>query len=238
MTGREFADAGVIVTGGAGGIGGGAVAALLERGARVAVLDVTPSAAATVSLRCDVTDPGAVEQAVADAAEALGGVTHLVCAAGVVSEHPVTELEPREWHRVVDISLTGAFLVARSAAPHMARAGGGAIVTTSSGWATKGYPSGAHYAAAKAGVEALTKSLALELAPHGVRANSVAPGPVRTAMILDNPAFDTAGRVAAIPLGRLGEVADVVDPMLFLLGDGARWITGQVLHVNGGMLMP
>jgi NAD(P)-dependent dehydrogenase (short-subunit alcohol dehydrogenase family) len=169
---------------------------------------------------------------------ALGGVSHLVCAAGVVSEHPVTELEPSEWHRVVDISLTGAFLVARSAAPHMAREGGGAIVTTSSGWATKGYPNGAHYAAAKAGVEALTKSLALELAPQGVRANSVAPGPVRTAMILGNPAFDTAGRVAAIPLGRLGEVADVVDPMLFLLGDGARWITGQVLHVNGGMLMP
>jgi NAD(P)-dependent dehydrogenase (short-subunit alcohol dehydrogenase family) len=228
----------VIVAGGAGGIGRGLVAALLAGGAQVAALDLAENPAASLSITCDVTDQGAVDSALAKVTAELGAPTRLVCAAGVVSESPLADLDPREWQRVMDVSLTSAFLLTRAVIPGMVARGGGVIVTMSSGFARKGYPLGAHYAAAKSGVEALTKSIALEYAGHGIRCNSVAPGPIRTAMINDNPAFDEASRAALIPMGRIGEVADVVDPVMFLLSDASRYITGQVLHVNGGMLMP
>jgi NAD(P)-dependent dehydrogenase (short-subunit alcohol dehydrogenase family) len=227
-----------LVTGGAGGIGRGLVDALLGSGAQVAVLDLAENERATVSLSCDVTDPASVDAAVAKVGAELGHPRKVVCAAGVVSEFPLVELDPQEWHRVVDVSLTSAYLAIRAVLPGMLKNGGGSIVTMSSGWGTKGYPSGAHYAAAKSGVEAFTKSVALEYARRGIRCNAIAPGPVDTAMVRDNPRFDQVERAALIPMGRIGEVADVVDPVMFLLGDGARYITGQVLHVNGGMLMP
>lgn len=226
-----------LVSGGAGGIGGGVVRSLASRGYRVAVLDLIPSDA-DLSVRCDVADENAVSVAVQRVVDELGVPTSLVCAAGVVSESPFAELGLAEWTRIVDASLTGAFLVARAVVPRMATWGGGSVVTLSSGWGRKGYPAGSPYAAAKSGVEALTKSLALEYAAAGVRVNAVAPGPIRTRMIADNPTFDGDGKAATIPMGRLGDVEDVVGPVLFLLGPDAAYVTGQVLHVNGGLLMP
>lgn len=228
----------VLVTGGAGGIGRGVVEAVLERGGRAAVLDLTVNERANISLLCDLTEADAVDSAVARIAEQVGSPNRIVCAAGIVREGPFEDLDPRQWHRTIDVSLTSAYLVLRATVPGMVRQGGGAIVTMSSGWGRKGYPFGADYSAAKSGIEGLTKSIALEFADRGVRANSIAPGPIKTAMIRDNPAFDEGAKVSAIPMKRLGEVSDVVEPTMFLLSDRAAYITGQVLHVNGGLLMP
>lgn len=207
----------------------------------MAVLDSQAgSGAADLSVICDVTDPAAVDRAVAGVVQELGAPQLLVCAAGVVSEAELIELPVQEWQRVLDVCLTGSFLLLQAVLPHLVKAGSGAVVALSSGWATKGYPRGSHYAAAKAGVEALVKSAALEVAAAGVRVNAVAPGPVLTPFLgfLDDMESWRRQREASIPLGRLAEPYDVVGPVLFLLGEESRYVTGQVLHVNGGLLMP
>lgn len=226
-----------VVTGGSGDLGRPLVRALSDAGVAVATLDLVPSDQAELSLTCDVTDPVAVAEAVNTAADRLGRVGSVVCAAGLQSEHELPDLLPEEFRRVLDASLTSTFLAARSAAPHMTE--GGAIVAFSSGLGTRGMLHGPHYAAAKAGVIGLVKSLALELGPRGIRANAVAPGPIRSRMLdgLD-PDRVAARGAGAIPLGRVGEPDDVVGPVLFLLSDASRYVTGAVLHVNGGMLMP
>lgn len=234
---RGFDGSTAVVTGGAGGIGRGVVRALLEAGARVAVLDLARNDDASLSLECDLSRPEPVAAAFRRVEEELGAPDLLVCASGIVREVPFEQLEPSQWSAVLDASLTSAYLACRAAVPGMAARGGGAVVTMSSGWGRKGYPEGSDYAAAKSGVEALTKSLALEYARRGVRVNCVAPGPIDTAMVRDNPRFQRS-RVDAVPMGRIGTVEDVVPPILFLLGDEARYVTGQVLHVNGGLLMP
>lgn len=229
-----------VVTGGSGGIGEALVAALAGRGVRTAVLDLAGFSHADLSLTCDVRDAAAVDSAMARVAAELGAVDHLVCAAGVVSEAPLADLDPAEFRRVVEISLFGSFHALRAVLPGMVDRRKGSIVAMSTGWATKGYPNGAHYAAAKAGVEALVKSAALETAAAGVRVNAVAPGPVETPMLTGFPDYHAraADRARAIPMGRVGDPDDVVGPVLFLLGDESRYMTGQVIQVNGGLLMP
>jgi NAD(P)-dependent dehydrogenase (short-subunit alcohol dehydrogenase family) len=227
----------VLLSGGAGGIGVALAQALRGDGLAVVSVDLRPSPGATWSLEADVTDEADVARAVEAVHGRFGRLDHLICAAGVVSEHAVAGMRLEDWRRVLDASLTSAFLLCRAAVPVMAAGGGGSIVAFSSGYARKGYRNGAHYAAAKAGVEALVKSLALEVAELGIRVNAVAPGPVRTAMLghLDEAAV--RGRAASIPLGRVAEPADVVGPVRFLLGTQAAYMTGQVVQVNGGMLM-
>lgn len=234
-----FADSVTIITGGSGGIGGCVAQAVLDRGGRVAVLDTAePAPGPDLFLYADVRDPASVDEAVARVAGQLGAVDHLVCAAGVDTRSALGGLGPEEWHRVVDVSLTGSYLAMHAVVPAMVERRRGTVVAFSSGWATKGCADGAHLAAGKAGVEALAKSVALESAVHGVRVNAIAPGPVRTPMTMDNPGFDAARRAADIPMGRIGEAAEMVGPTLFLLSPESSYITGQVLHVNGGMLMP
>jgi NAD(P)-dependent dehydrogenase (short-subunit alcohol dehydrogenase family) len=234
----EFRDSVFLVTGGAGGIGRGVVTAIKREHGIVASLDLATNAEADLSIQCDVTDEDAITGAIDRVQRELGSISYVITSAGIVKEHPFESLETSSWQKVMDVSLTSTFYTIRAAVAGMVDQGGGSIVTMSSGWGRKGYPFGADYAAAKSGIEALTKSVALEFASRGVRANSIAPGPIRTAMIRDNPAFDEEGKARAIPMGRVGEVDEVVPGILFLLSDDARYITGQVLHINGGLLMP
>jgi NAD(P)-dependent dehydrogenase (short-subunit alcohol dehydrogenase family) len=227
--------AAIVVTGGAGGLGTAIAARLRADGRTVVTLDRVAVAGGAESHVVDVADDAALTAVVSAIAARHDGIAGLVCAAGTVRERPVAEMSLADWQSVVDASLTGAFLAARAALPSMVAARRGSIVAFSSGYAHKGYRNGANYAAAKAGVEALIKSIALENAAFGIRANSIAPGPIETAML-------APGRAAAIapliPMGRVGQPDDVVGLVRFLLGDESAYITGQTIHVNGGFTMP
>jgi NAD(P)-dependent dehydrogenase (short-subunit alcohol dehydrogenase family) len=226
----------VVVTGGHGGIGESITTLLRRRGIRVVVFDRDTHG--SDSIGCDVRSEQSVEDAFAELVERYGRPDGLVCAAGVVSEEAIETTTKMEWDRVVETCLTGTFLSVRAfvrcAPPESS------IVAFSSGYATKGYANGASYAAAKAGVEALVKSAALELGHRGFRVNAVAPGPIETGMLehvrRDPSRFEAVLR--AIPLGRVGVADDVAAVVAFLLSGAARYITGQIVHVNGGMLMP
>lgn len=179
-----------------------------------------------------------VEQAVGR----FGRLDFLVNCAGNAGFAPVAELSLADWQAVLDVHLTGAFLCSRAAIDHLL-ASKGRIVSISSNYGFKGRAGGANYSAAKAGIVALTKVLAHELAPD-VNVNAVAPGPTdtprwRRSMEDGGAAFEAkrAQRVKDIPLGRLGEPDDIAGAVAFLLGDDAKWITGSVVHVNGGEFM-
>lgn len=235
--GQKYESIPVLVTGGSSGIGAAIAEEFVSRGARVHALSRSGTAPdGAVGIACDVGEPSAVEAAFEEIRQRCPeGLAHVVCSAGVVSEHPIAELQPEEWRRIVDTSLTGTYLTMHHAVPLMRLRDQASVVAMSSGWAKRGYPNGAHYAAAKGGIESLVRSLALELAPDNIRVNSVSPGPVVTPMLDDLPDFDASEREGRIPLGRLGMVEDVVKATFFLLSNDADHITGQVLQVSGGL---
>jgi 3-oxoacyl-[acyl-carrier protein] reductase len=173
------------------------------------------------------------------AAEGLGGVDILVNNAAIFPRVPFLDMTPAQWDEVHAVNLRGSFLCAQAAARAMvARGARGALVNLSSGAAFRGPPRGAHYVAAKAGLVGLTRAIAQELAPYGIRANAVAPGLVDTAQ----PRYGmTEAEIAAagdaVPLGRIAEPDDVADVVVFLCGEASRHVTGQVLHVNGGQYL-
>lgn len=236
-----------IVTGGGSGIGRGIVMALAGAGASVAIADVSASHAEAVAAEVgdnglavptDVADERQAQRLVDTAVSRFGHLDFLVNCAGNADFAPVAELSFEAWQSVLNVHLTGMFLCCRAAIDHILAAKG-RIVSISSNYGFKGRAGGSNYSAAKAGIVALTKVLALELAPD-VNVNAIAPGPIDTPRWRRDregaPSLEQrrAERVKDIPLGRLGQPEDIAEATLFLLGPGSRWITGQTLHVNGG----
>jgi NAD(P)-dependent dehydrogenase (short-subunit alcohol dehydrogenase family) len=235
-----------VVTGGGSGIGRGTCRRFAQEGARVAVLDLEGDAAAAVaseidgvSFAVDVRDAEAVKTAVDAAATALGGLDIVFNNAGTGSMARLHEYDPDEFRRVVDVNLLGVWHGMRAAVPHLLEAGGGSIVNTASISGVRPSPGEAPYAAAKAAIAALTQSAALEYGSRGIRVNAVAPGAVRSAMTTPLLGLgDWEQRwTDRTPLGRVGEPEDIADVVLFLCSDLARYITGQVVVVDGGMIL-
>ncbi len=244
---RELAGAVAVVTGGSRGIGLAVADELARAGAKVAVLarDGERAAAAAESLEggghvahsCDVADSTACRTTVRQVERALGPVTILVNNAGVTRDNILVRMRDEEWSQVLSTNLGGAFNMIRAAARGMMKRRTGSIINISSVIGLMGNAGQANYAASKAGLHGLTRSVARELASRNVRCNAVAPGFIRTDMTaaLGEAAAEELRR--RIPLNRLGEPGDVAGAVRFLAGPEARYITGQVIAVDGGMAM-
>jgi 3-oxoacyl-[acyl-carrier protein] reductase len=242
----------ILVTGASRGIGAAISVACAEAGANVAVgyLDNAEGAARTVSVveergtkaeafQADVADPEQVSTMVAEAVGRFGRIDGLVNNAGIMPESPVLDMSVEEWRKVIDVDLTGAFLCSRAVAPSMLERGEGAIVMIASRLGQIGFAGVAHYSAAKAGVLGLTKALAREWGPRGIRVNAVAPGVTITDMASDVMEGETGRRrLAELPAGRFAQPEDVAASVVFLLSDAASLYYGQTLCPNGGGHMP
>ena len=236
-----------LVTGGSRGIGKGIAEALAAGGARVAVVarDEERAAAAASTLdgtghqgfACDVSDEASVDALIKRVEEQLGPLEILVNNAGVTKDNLFVRLSGADWDQVLDTNLKAAFLTIRAAARGMMRRRSGRIINITSIVGITGNKGQVNYAASKAGLIGLTKSVAKELASRSVLCNAVAPGLIETEMTAQLSEAARAGLQAQIPLERLGQPADVAAVVRFLAGPGASYITGQVIVVDGGMVM-
>ncbi len=243
------------VTGGGSGIGQAIALKLGEQGVKVAVADVDPAKAegtasnitasggAALPLELDVTRSDQVNDAVARAHREFGSLAYLMNVAGISQQKPVHEISDADWARMIDVHLNGTFYCIRAALPLMIEARFGVIASLSSMHGLKGQEWASHYSAAKAGIAALTKAVAREVAEHGIRINALAPGPIDTPMWrrgLTGEALEKrkSDRSRIVPMGRLGEPGEVADLAVFLLSPASSYMTGQVVGVNGGELMP
>lgn len=244
---RELAGQIALVTGATRGIGRGIAEELARAGARVAVVarDADRAAGAAAELPggghggygCDVSDSGAVDALVKRVEADLGPVDVLVNNAGVTGDNLLVRLSDEDWDRVLDTNLKGAFNTIRAVARGMMRRRSGRIINVTSVVGLVGNKGQANYAASKAGLIGLTKSVAKELASRGVLCNALAPGYIDTEMTAALPPEVREQLAGQIPLGRLGTAEDVAGVVRFLAGPGARYITGQVIVVDGGMVM-
>jgi glucose 1-dehydrogenase len=241
-----------LIAGAGGGIGGAGAEALGGEGAAVVCADIDPAAAEARAARIraaggrasglalDVRDRAAVDAAIATAAHEFGKLDVLLDCAGVSQTAGFLDLDPGEWDRIIAVNLTGMFHLGQAAARQMVRQGrGGSIVNVTSQLAEVARPERAAYVASKGGGRSLTHAMALELAPHGIRVNAIAPGPTLTGLTRANYADPERRRatIAQIPLGRLGEPEDIVGAILFLASDESRWVTGSTVTVDGGYLV-
>ncbi|MFN3590573.1 MAG: 3-oxoacyl-[acyl-carrier-protein] reductase [Thermaurantiacus sp.] len=235
-----------LVTGASGGIGGAIARGLHTQGARVALSGTRAEAldalaaelggAPVLPARLDVS--GEVEGLVPATVGALGGLDILVNNAGITRDNIGVRMKDEEWDAVLTVNLSAAFRLARAALRPMMKARGGRIISVTSVVGHMGNPGQANYAAAKAGLAGMTRALAAEVAGRGVTVNCVAPGFIASPMTDALPDAIRDGLLGRIPAGRLGAGEDVAAAVVFLASEAAAYVTGQTLHVNGGMLMP
>jgi 3-oxoacyl-[acyl-carrier protein] reductase len=234
-----------LVTGGAGGIGRACVRALAQAGARVAVADINlPGAqeavapyAGGLALRCDLGDPQDISALCRNLLEQSGVVDIIVNCAGIVSfKRGIQSLTAEEWDLVLNVNLRAPFLICRELVePMKARRSGKIINFSSMAGRAGGLEAGLHYSVSKAGLIGLTKSLAKELGPYGICVNAVAPGFTETEAVKQQLRGKADRYIAQIPLGRLGQPADVAEVVLFLASPMSDYLTGLVIDINGGM---
>jgi NAD(P)-dependent dehydrogenase (short-subunit alcohol dehydrogenase family) len=237
-----------LVTGGGSGIGAATAGILRDLGASVALADINADGLASVSaglgdcpvFACDVADEAQVEETVRAAAGSLGGLDIAVNAAGIVDEVKYAlEREMAPWQRLLDVNCRGTYQVCRAAARIMVAQRSGAIVNIASVNGPGGWPRRTAYGPSKAAIIALTKELACEWGPHGVRVNAVGPGYVSTPMIqglIDADKIDTDRLNDRTPLGRLATTEEIGRAIAFLASDWASYITGETLFVDGGWM--
>lgn len=234
-----------LVTGGARGIGYATAQAFAREGARVVIADLNVTGAEdaakslgeqTMGLGVDVADPASVNGMIAAIIERFGRIDILFNNAGIGANTPFLETRLEDWNRILGVNLTGAFMVAQGCAREMVRVGGGGkIVNIASLSGQRGANGRAAYGSAKAGLELLTKVMAVELAPHGINVNNLAPGAIETdiAKVMHDEATRAAyGRL--IPMTRYGTPEEIADAAVFLCSDGARYVHGHTLNVDGG----
>ncbi|HTD88376.1 MAG TPA: 3-oxoacyl-ACP reductase FabG [Candidatus Binatia bacterium] len=245
----DFSDKVALVTGSSRGIGAGMITTFGQRGARCVVTYVQDNAGQNKAdaervaaglrhasvMQCNVADPEQVVAMMKNIQQEFGGLDILVNNAGILQDRSLKKMSLQEWENVLRVNLTGAFNCIQQAIPVLRSQG--RIVNISSVSGQLGFFGQANYASSKAGLMALTKVAARELARQSITVNAVAPGFINTEMSRGMPEEVTKQFISQIPIGHFGEIQDIVNAVLFLCSPAARYITGQILHVNGGFYM-
>jgi 3-oxoacyl-[acyl-carrier protein] reductase len=240
LTGKK-----VLVTGASGGIGGAIARVLHAAGAQLALSGTRQEALdaacvalpGSVALACDLSDPAQTDALVGRAEEALGGLDVLVANAGITKDGLLLRMKDEDFERVLDVNLGSYFRLARAASKGMMKRRSGRIIAITSIVGVTGNPGQANYVASKAGMIGFTKSIASELASRGITANCVAPGFIVSPMTDALSETQKEAITSKIPAARLGQPDDIAAAVLYLASDEASYVTGQTLHVNGGMAM-
>ncbi len=242
----ELSDKKALVTGASGGIGGVIASALHAQGATVALAGRNRAAlnelAATLSERCHVIEGDLADAASADAIGsaadgAMGGIDILVNNAGLTRDNLAMRIKDEDWQSVINVNLTATFRLSRAVLRGMMKSRWGRIINITSIVGVTGNPGQANYAASKAGIIGMSKSMAQEVATRGITVNCIAPGFIETAMTESLDDDQTQRLMSAIPAGRFGNPQDVAACAVFLSSEEASYVTGHTLHVNGGMAM-
>jgi 3-oxoacyl-[acyl-carrier protein] reductase len=247
---QSFAGKVALVTGAGKNIGRTIAVDLARRGASVVVNgrsdrgsvdavvgEINAAGGQALAAMADVSQEAPTARMIDDAVAAFGGIDIVVSNAGLRRQTPFLEMGLAEWREILSVALDGAFILTRAAVPHMVNRGGGAIVALSGISTHVGTPNRCHVSASKAGLEGLMRALAIELAPHRITCNSVAPGSVDTVRGASAGALPSTLGERGVPLGRKATVDEISAAVCFLAGPEGRYITGQTLHVNGGVFL-